>query len=108
MKRRKFITHLETHGCHLYREGGKHTLYYNPANKQIASVPRHKEVSEFTAYAICQALRYRDQNRPSFFLFFFLSPAAKKPRPEADFRRRQPEGHEFELFLQLVFVVMEL
>jgi predicted RNA binding protein YcfA (HicA-like mRNA interferase family) len=57
MKRRKFITHLETHGCHLYREGGKHTLYYNSANKQVASVPRHKETSEFTAYAICQALR---------------------------------------------------
>ena len=57
MKRRKFIQHLEAHGCYLYREGGKHTLYYNPTNKQVASIPRHKEISEFTAYAICQALR---------------------------------------------------
>jgi len=39
MKRRKLIQHLEAHGCQLYREGGRHTLYYNPANKQVASVP---------------------------------------------------------------------
>jgi hypothetical protein len=33
---------------------------------------------------------------------------AKKPRPEADFRRRQPQGHEFELLLQVVFVATKL
>lgn len=31
MKRRDLIRHLETYGCELLREGGKHTLYINRA-----------------------------------------------------------------------------
>ncbi len=47
MKRKKLIKHLEKHGCRLYREGAKHTLYYNPSNKKITTIPRHTELFDF-------------------------------------------------------------
>ncbi len=56
MKLRKLIRHLEKHGCYLLREGGNHTIYYNPQNGKISAVPRHKEVKTFTARKICKDL----------------------------------------------------
>ncbi|HEY2410944.1 MAG TPA: type II toxin-antitoxin system HicA family toxin [Pirellulaceae bacterium] len=49
MKRVEFVQHLEAHGCYLLREGGKHSLYVNPANNQTSAVPRHREINEFFA-----------------------------------------------------------
>ena len=37
MKRRKLIHHLKDCGCELLREGGKHTVYYNPSNQKIST-----------------------------------------------------------------------
>ncbi len=34
-------------------------------------------------------------------LLFLLSPAAKESLPKTDLRRRQPQGHEFELLCRL-------
>jgi mRNA interferase HicA len=48
--------HLRAHGCELYREGGSHSVWWNPSNRKTASVPRHKEVKEFTAKAIFKQL----------------------------------------------------
>jgi len=31
MKRRDLLRHLQAHGCHLDREGAKHSLWLNPA-----------------------------------------------------------------------------
>jgi predicted RNA binding protein YcfA (HicA-like mRNA interferase family) len=56
MKRTDLIRHIESHGCVFVREGGKHTLYKNPANGAFSSVPRHREVKENLARKICDDL----------------------------------------------------
>jgi mRNA interferase HicA len=56
MKRRHLIRHLEEHGCVLDKEGGRHTIYRNPANGRCAAVPRHREIKATTARTICDQL----------------------------------------------------
>lgn len=56
MKRRDLLRHLEHYGCRLLREGSDHSIWMNPANGHRASVPRHREINEFTAKRICQQL----------------------------------------------------
>jgi len=56
MKRQELIRHVESHGCQLLREGGKHSVYYNPANHQTTAIPRHREINEFLARKICRDL----------------------------------------------------
>jgi predicted RNA binding protein YcfA (HicA-like mRNA interferase family) len=56
MKRRDLIRHIERHGCVFVREGGKHTIYINPAIQEMATVPRHREIKEGTAAKICKEL----------------------------------------------------
>lgn len=56
MKRRDLVRHLEAHGCALLREGGRHTVYLNPANRKISTVPRHRAINEILARKICRDL----------------------------------------------------
>jgi predicted RNA binding protein YcfA (HicA-like mRNA interferase family) len=56
MKRRDLVRHLEQHGCRLLREGGGHSVYFNPANRKCSTVPRHREIIEFTARKIFKDL----------------------------------------------------
>jgi predicted RNA binding protein YcfA (HicA-like mRNA interferase family) len=56
MKRRDLIAHLERHGCQLLREGGNHTVYWNPSNRRVAPVPRHNEIDNHLARRICKQL----------------------------------------------------
>ena len=56
MKRLELIRHLESHGCSLLRDRGKHSVYVNPANNQVSAVPRHREINEFLAQKICREL----------------------------------------------------
>jgi predicted RNA binding protein YcfA (HicA-like mRNA interferase family) len=56
MKRRDLIQHVESHGCRFVREGGRHTVYFNPANRQTSTIPRHNEIDEFLARKICRDL----------------------------------------------------
>ncbi len=56
MKRLDLIRHLERRGCAFLREGGNHTIYVNRAVKKVSSVPRHREIIEFTAWKICRDL----------------------------------------------------
>jgi len=56
MKRLDLIRHLERNGCEFLREGGSHTIYVNRAAKKVSSVPRHREIIEFTARKICKDL----------------------------------------------------
>jgi predicted RNA binding protein YcfA (HicA-like mRNA interferase family) len=56
MKRLDLIRHLESHGCEFLREGGSHTIYVNRPKKKVSSVPRHREVLDFTARKICRDL----------------------------------------------------
>jgi hypothetical protein len=54
--RRKLEQHLREHGCEFHHHGGKHDVWWNPANEQMTSVPRHRTVKKSTARAICRQL----------------------------------------------------
>jgi len=56
MKLADLERHLREQGCVLYREGGAHTVWFNPRCHKIASVPRHREIKEGTIRAICKQL----------------------------------------------------
>jgi serine/threonine protein kinase len=53
-QRINLIRYIEGHGCELVREGSKHSIYANRAAKTIPTVPRHAQLSIFTARKICQ------------------------------------------------------
>lgn len=57
MKVRDLIRHLEKHGCEFFREGKKHTVYINRATEKCSTVPRHRDVIDFTAKKICKDLQ---------------------------------------------------
>ena len=55
MKRRDLVRHLEAFGCHLLKEGRKHSRFVNLADTtRQATVPRHREIDEFLAREICR------------------------------------------------------
>jgi predicted RNA binding protein YcfA (HicA-like mRNA interferase family) len=56
MKLAELERHLRHQGCVLYREGGAHSIWFNPALNKIASVPRQREIKEGTVRAICKQL----------------------------------------------------
>ncbi|MCC5620572.1 type II toxin-antitoxin system HicA family toxin [Nostoc sp. CHAB 5715] len=56
MKRRELIRHLEKNGCLFLREGGRHTIYYNPSNNRTSAVPRHTEIVDILTIKICKDL----------------------------------------------------
>jgi mRNA interferase HicA len=56
VKRNEFLKHLHYQGCILKREGGNHSIYYNPSNKKVSSVPRHNDIREILAEKICKDL----------------------------------------------------
>ena len=56
MKRHELIDHLARHGCYLAREGGRHSIYTNPANGKNVPVPRHAEIDNRLARRICNQL----------------------------------------------------
>jgi predicted RNA binding protein YcfA (HicA-like mRNA interferase family) len=56
VKRTDLVRHLEASGCRILREGGRHTVYVNPASRKVSTVPRHREIDEFLARKICRDL----------------------------------------------------
>jgi len=56
MKRRKLEKHLATHGCQFHHHGGNHDAWLNPETGSRAPVPRHADISKFTARGICKQL----------------------------------------------------
>ncbi|MFV0443532.1 MAG: type II toxin-antitoxin system HicA family toxin [Planctomycetaceae bacterium] len=54
MKRVDLVRHIERFGCQLLRKGGRHSVYFNPANNQTSAIPRHREIDEFLARKICR------------------------------------------------------
>jgi predicted RNA binding protein YcfA (HicA-like mRNA interferase family) len=60
MKRTDLIRHLERHDCEFLREGSNHTVYWNPITRNSTTVPRHREVLEFTARKICRDLEIQE------------------------------------------------
>jgi len=57
VKRVQLVRHLESQGCLLLREGGRHSVYVNPDAGRTSTVPRHREVNDFLARKICRDLR---------------------------------------------------
>ncbi|MEO8494973.1 MAG: type II toxin-antitoxin system HicA family toxin [Planctomycetota bacterium] len=60
MKRRDLIRHLLNHECQFVREGSEHSIWANPANGHRTSIPRHREILDFTARQICRQLGVAD------------------------------------------------
>jgi predicted RNA binding protein YcfA (HicA-like mRNA interferase family) len=56
MKRTDLVRHLAANGCELFREGGRHSIFWNPANRRTTAVPRHAEVVEPVVNRICKDL----------------------------------------------------
>jgi predicted RNA binding protein YcfA (HicA-like mRNA interferase family) len=56
VKRLDLIRHLEGHGCRLLREGGSHSVYWNPAVRKASTVPRHREIDDNLVRHICRDL----------------------------------------------------
>jgi mRNA interferase HicA len=56
VKRQDLIRHLRASGCRLLREGRGHSVWVNPVSGRQSAVPRHREIGEYTARAICRQL----------------------------------------------------
>lgn len=56
MKRQTLVKHPKKHGCALFREGSKHSIYWNPENRKTTAVPRHSEILNKLARKICDDL----------------------------------------------------
>ena len=56
MKRHELLRHLKEHGCQLLREGARHSIYFNPENRKVSTMPRHAEISNKLARKICKDL----------------------------------------------------
>ena len=57
MKRRELVRHVERYGCALLKEGAKHSRWVNLADpSRQSTIPRHTEVDDYLARAICRQL----------------------------------------------------
>lgn len=56
MKRSKLLAHLSKHKCFLFREGRKHSVYYNLKENKLSTIPRHREIDDVLANKICNDL----------------------------------------------------
>jgi mRNA interferase HicA len=63
MKRVDLIRHLERCGCEFFREGGNHTVYVNRSAGKSSSVPRHREVNDFSRARFAPTFRFRDRKQ---------------------------------------------
>ena len=56
MKRRDLLDYMERQGCVMRREGAKHTIFFNPDNGHVATIPRHREIESNLVRKICHQL----------------------------------------------------
>ncbi|MBU2575217.1 MAG: type II toxin-antitoxin system HicA family toxin [Elusimicrobia bacterium] len=56
MKRKDLVRYLVQNGCVLSREGGKYSVFSNPATNKEIPVTRHNEIAGFTVKKICKEL----------------------------------------------------
>lgn len=56
MKRRDLLIYLTQNGCELLREGSEHSVWWNPNTRVRTSIPRHREINDYTAIKICLQL----------------------------------------------------
>lgn len=56
MKRVELVRYLESHGCSLLREGGRHSVFVNRSTGKASAMPRHREINDILARKICRDL----------------------------------------------------
>jgi len=56
LKRKDLIRYLNKQNCLFLREGANHTVFYNPQNNKVSTIPRHNEIKDFLAKKICKDL----------------------------------------------------
>lgn len=56
MKLADLARHLRRHGCQLKREGGRHSIWENPATGTWSAMPRHREIKDHLVRGICRQL----------------------------------------------------
>jgi len=56
MKRTELLKHLKKYDCYLIREGGNHSLFYNPNSHKQTAVPRHPDILDNLCRKICKQL----------------------------------------------------
>jgi len=56
LKRRELLRRIEAQGCELFRHGGRHDIYHNPATGRRAPVLRHAEIADTLARLIFRQL----------------------------------------------------
>lgn len=56
MKRKELVKHILSQGCELSREGGKYSVFVNPATKKEVPITRHPEIPDFSVKKICRDL----------------------------------------------------
>lgn len=56
MRLNALLRHLRRHGCQLLREGGSHSIWFNPETGGRDAVPRHSEIDDTVARRICRTL----------------------------------------------------
>jgi len=56
MKRRDLERKLRIAGCYLKREGGSHSLWFNPKTGITEAVPRYTEIKEPLAKKILKSM----------------------------------------------------
>ena len=56
MKRQDLIRYIQDCGCRFLREGGSHTVYFNPNSRKATTIPRHREVNDMLVKKICRDL----------------------------------------------------
>jgi len=59
MKRKDLLRYILKRKCILVREGGKHSVFYNPLNKRISTIPRHNEIDDYLSKKIIRDLGIR-------------------------------------------------
>jgi len=62
VKRTALVKLLGRQGCRPFREGARHSVFWNPVNRHITTIPRHREIDDDLAKKICRDLgvRFRD------------------------------------------------
>ena len=63
MERIELLRPIEANGCAFLREGGRHTVYVNPALRKVSTIPRHREINDFMAKKICRELEITEPGK---------------------------------------------
>jgi hypothetical protein len=56
VKRKVLINHLKAYKCEFLNHGKKHDVYINTETKVKTTIPRHADIDEELADAICKQL----------------------------------------------------